>query len=211
MKVAVFSESPSDEAAMWIVMRALRGDNLERVAVPASLRTHGWPSVRDLLPSTLRYLFYRTDADGLVVLADSDHTPLHVAAHDQPGGYDPACRLCELRTAGGRTLDELHAQISGRKMRLAIALAVPAVEAWWRCGIDVHATEQAWSRGLPAGPFPFTRSDLKRAIYGTDRPSLPVETEKMAASAQRLSGDLSSLERHFPVGFGSFASDFRSW
>lgn len=196
---------------MWVLMEALRPQELQRVNLPASLRTHGWPSVRDLFPNTLRYLFYRTEADGLVVLADSDHTALHTPTHEDLGGYEPSCRLCELRAVRQRTLTELNGKIAGRSLRVAIALAVPSVEAWWRCGVDVHATEQSWARALSGGRFPFSPRELKVAVYGTDRPSLPLETNKMTASATRLAADLSMLERHFPVGFGTFAAEFRSW
>ena len=211
MKIAAFSESPADEAALGVLLAAVRGQSVEPVNVPANLQARGWPSVRDLLPNVLRHLFYRTDADALVVLADSDDTPVHVSDRDLPGGYEPRCRLCELRAVGRQTLDDLDGRIAGRTFRFAVALAVPAVESWWRCGPDVHATEQAWARGLPRGPFPFTRPDLKRAVYGTDRPSLPLEKVKMVAAANRLAANLTSLERSFPVGFGLMAADVRGW
>ena len=196
---------------MWVLLEALRNQSLDQVKLPASLRTHGWPSVRDLLPNALRHLFYRSDADGLVVLADSDHTPLHTPKHEEPGCYDPACRICQLRAVGRQTIAELHGQIQGRVLRVALAIAVPAIEAWWRCGLDTHATEQSWARSLPRGPFPFSRRDLKKVAYGTDRPSLPLSTMKMVESARRLTADLPLLERHFPMGFGAFATEFRAW
>ncbi len=211
MRIAVFSESPADEAALRVLLAGVRGRPVEPVNLPAGLRTHGWPSVRDLLPNTLRYLLYRTDAEALVVLADSDDTPVHSPDHDRPGGYEPKCRLCELRTVGRHTLDELHGRVAGRTFKFAVALAVPAAESWWRCGLDVHATEQAWARGLPRGPFPFTRPDLKRAVYGTDRPSLPLAKATMVAAAERLAADLASLERSFPLGFGLMAAEVRGW
>jgi hypothetical protein len=210
MKIAVFSESPADEEALCILLSAVLGAPLDRVSVPASLRTHGWPSVRDLLPNTLRYLYYRTDADGLVVLADSDDSPLHSAAHDLPGGFEPNCRLCELRGIGNKTLAELSGKVAGRSMKLGIAMATPAIEAWWRCGLDVHAAESA-VQNAPRRPLQHRRRQLKKDVYGTDRPSLPLAKLKMAEAATRLSVDIASLERNFPIGFGEFARAFRSW
>ena len=143
MKIAVFSESPADEAALHRLLEVVRGEPIEWVHKPASFQARGWGSVRSTLPAVLLHLYYHTDADGLVVLADSDDSPLHAPAHEQPNGYEPTCRLCALRAIGDRTLTNLRGKVVGRELRFAGALAVPAVENWWRCGLDPHATEQA--------------------------------------------------------------------
>src|SRR4051812_24290344 len=96
MKVAVLSESSADEAAIRILVNGILGGQTQEVP-PLSYRSRGWPSVIRVLPAVLKYLHYRTDADAVVVIADSDDSPIHQSAHDQAGGEDAQCRLCQLR------------------------------------------------------------------------------------------------------------------
>jgi hypothetical protein len=97
-------------------------------------------------------------------------------------------------------------------MNIAIGVAIPAIEAWFRVGVDGAVTEAAWIGGLQAGADPYTKNDLKRAVYGTDRPSLPLETQRMAQEADRLvAAQLAALEALFPNGFGALANDVRGW
>jgi hypothetical protein len=55
MKVAVLSESPADEAAIRIMVDRLLGQETHPVALPP-LRSRGWPSVREILPSVYKAL-----------------------------------------------------------------------------------------------------------------------------------------------------------
>ena len=96
-------------------------------------------------------------------------------------------------------------------MRVAIGLPVPAIEAWLRCGADVHVNELAWQRGLNGQPFPYTKSQLKIAVYKTDRPSLDHETTCMKQEMTRVATDPLHLEHAFPVGFGNLAREIRTW
>ena len=211
MRIAVLSESPADEAALRVLLDAIRGESTTPVDVHVNLRTHGWSTVRELLPSAIKFLYYQTDADGLVVLVDSDDSPLHRPEHELTGGYDPACRLCMFRGVADRALADVGTSRPDRTLRVAVALAVPAVEAWWRCGLDPHATEQGWARGLGGAPRRAARVKLKREVYGTDHPALPLETTKMVEAAHRLAKDPATLERAFPIGFGTMATAVRGW
>jgi hypothetical protein len=98
-------------------------------------------------------------------------------------------------------------------LKIAIGLAVPAIEAWLLCGVDSHITEAAWINGLKEKPgaMPYSKGGLKRQLYGTSHPSLAVETEAMKAAAMRLSKDFSTIERLFPHGFGALSKNLRSW
>lgn len=91
MKVAVLSESPADETAIRILAEAC----IERKSelVEFNLRSRGWPSVQRLLPTVMKHLHYRTSADGLIVVVDSNRSPLHAPHHDAEPPTD--CRLCE--------------------------------------------------------------------------------------------------------------------
>jgi len=92
MKVAILSESPADEAVLRMLVDGIVGQPTEPVA-PPPLRTRGWPSVRQMLPSVLKHLHYRTDAEGFVLVVDANHSPLPSHPDDPP---PEACRLLEL-------------------------------------------------------------------------------------------------------------------
>ena len=74
MKVAILSESSADDAALRILVDGVLGVRTEEIDLSGTLRSRGWPAVRTVLPVVLKYLQYRTDADGLVVVADSNHS-----------------------------------------------------------------------------------------------------------------------------------------
>lgn len=209
MKLAILSESPADEAVLRVLVTGLLGEPLQLVA-PA-LRARGWPSVEQVLPSVLRHLHFNTDARGLVVVVDSDDTPVHTAEHEAPGYHHPLCRMCRLRAVFRRTMKNLP-PARGRMAPLrAIGLAVPAIEAWLLCGREDGVTEEEWMAGLARGQMPFTRRDLKARVYGTTRSTLPWQTERGLAEVQRHRGDFRRLENDFPNGFGALARDLRKW
>jgi hypothetical protein len=61
------------------------------------------------------------------------------------------------------------------------------------------------------GKFPYTKAQLKVAVYGTDRPSLERETECATREAERLTQDLGQFEKFFPNGFGPLYREIKSW
>ncbi len=209
MKVALLSESPADEAALRIVAEGVLGRPVEVVQPP--LRARGWPSVAQVLPVILRHLHFRTDADGLVVAADSDDTVVHTAEHERPGYFHPRCRLCELRAIVRQTLKNLPSAQGRARLHTAVGLAVPAVEAWYLCGRDDAVTEAAWLDGQTTGAPPYTRRELKHRVYGTMHPSLPFEVQRATEEMARHRGDFRRLEFDFPGGFGALAADLRRW
>ncbi|MBN1341071.1 MAG: hypothetical protein JXQ73_00220 [Phycisphaerae bacterium] len=212
MKIAILSESPADEAAIRILVDAIRGEHTEWLG---SLRvpSRGYDGVRKSLPRVIAHLHYRTDADALVTVVDSDRTSIHLPEHEQPGNEDPACRLCLLRGIAKDARGELAALHGRRPLTVAVGLACPSIEAWYQCGLDAHATEAAWQRDLDDGadaPI-IIRNRLKRAVYGTDRPSLALETQHAVAHAQRLARQTELLEKSFPMGFGSLSRTVGDW
>ncbi len=210
MKVAVLSESPADEAAIRILIDGIIGRPTQAADMPP-IRARGVSSVFTILPTVLKHLHYRTDADALVIVVDSDRTPVHKPEHEQEGGADERCRLCKIRQTVDSALAELRPVQGRTRIEVAVGIAVPAVEAWYRCGLDPHVTEAAWIAGLPSGPFPYTTRSLKEDVYETSRPSLDLETRRATEEAQRLVQDLQLLEQCFPTGFGALAREVRSW
>ena len=210
MRVAVLSEADPDEASVTILAEGVLGVELRRVAF-STLRSRGWPSVRDLLPVVFRQLYYNTDAEALVMVVDSDDSPIHRSGHDEAGGADLSCRLCLLRQSVARVKSSLN-PIPGRPMiRTALGLAVPAIEAWYRCGLDPRVNEAAWARALGGERIGYDRKSLKRDAYRMEPAPTSVRTAVAEESAKRLANDLESFERLFPDGFGALARDLRSW
>jgi hypothetical protein len=208
-RLAILSESPADEAALQVLVR----DVLKQpfTLVQASLRARGWPSVEQVLPAIVRHLHFNTDADGLVVVCDSDDSPVHTEAHEAPGYHHALCRVCRLRAAFRRTTKNLPPARGRQRVLRAVGVCVPAIEAWLLCGRDTSVTEQAWLDGQASGVLPYTRRELKWRIYGTERPTLEHETKRAVQEVTRHHGDLRRLENDFPNGFGALARDLRGW
>jgi hypothetical protein len=78
-------------------------------------------------------------------------------------------------------------------------------------GKDHQVGEAAWFTGLTARRPPFTRPELKKLVYNTERPSLEHETECAKTEARRIIGNLSVIESAFPIGFELMAQEIRSW
>ncbi|MDB6115253.1 MAG: hypothetical protein JWQ62_2198 [Lacunisphaera sp.] len=209
MKLAILSESPADEAALRVLVEYVLGEPF--ATVPVALRARGWPSVEQVLSPIIRYLHFNTDADGLVVVVDSDDSPVHTAEHEAPGYYHPFCRICRLRGVFRRATKNLPKAHGRERVLRAVGVAVPAIEAWYLCGRDTSVTEAAWVDGRAAGRLPYTRQELKWRVYGTERPTLPHEIKRAVQEVTRHRGDLRRLENDFPQGFGSLARDLRSW
>ena len=207
MKLAILSESPADEAALRVLAEAVLGASFDLVM--PTLRARGWPSVEQVLPFILRHLHFNTDADRLVVVVDSDDSPVHTPEHEAPGYFHPHCRVCRLRAVFRRTLKNLPPARGRTRVLRAVGVAVPAIEAWYLCGRDTSVTELAWLAGQASGVPPYTRRELKWRVYGTDRPSLPLEIRRAVQEVSRLRGDVRRLENDFPNGFGALARDLR--
>jgi hypothetical protein len=209
MKVVVLSESSADEAAIRILVNGILGRETEDVA-SLPLRSRGWPSIIRVLPTVIKFLHYQTDAEALVVSADSDDSPIHRSSHEQAENEEPGCRLCQLRKVFAETK---LSDVAGRsELKSAVGLAVPAIEAWYLCGVDPHVSEAAWARKLQQGErITYTRNTLKKSVYGTERPTIEIMKRHATTAATHLVNDLSGIERLFPEGFGSFVNDVRNW
>ena len=210
MKVAYFGESPADRAALRIFTEAILRRPTEQVP-HAGLEHRGWPAVKGPLPAILKQLHYHTDADGFVFVVDSNGDPPHLPAHES--APEPRCRLCRLRGIAAETMAKVRPRAHMEPLKIALGLAVPAIEAWLLCGLDPHVSEAAWITGLkePPGRMPYSKGGLKRQLYGSSYASLPVMTEAMKTAAERLAHDLTTLERLFPAGFGALANALRNW
>ena len=208
MKLAILSESPADEAALGVLIEAVLGGPYLRVQ--ANLRARGWPSVAQVLPAVIRHLHFNTDAEGLVVVVDSDDSVVHTPLHDKPDYFHPQCRMCRLRAVFRQSTKNLPAARGRSRVLRGVGVAVPAVEGWYLSGMDDAVTEAAWIEGQTKEHAPYSRAQLKARVYGTDRPSLAHETHCALRQVRRIARDTRRLEFDFP-GFAALAADLRSW
>jgi hypothetical protein len=210
MRVAILSESEDDEEAIRILIDGILGRSTERIT-NRELRTRGWPYLRNILPNMLKYFHYQTDAEALVIVIDSDDSLVHQPSHNPLNAASQECRLCQLLAIVSYTQMHLRSLANRPAIKVAVGLAVPAIEAWYRCGRDPHVTEATWIQAQNQRQYPYTRNALKIAVYGTDRPSRALKTSRASEEAHRLVQDLPRLNQWFPNGFGSLTDAIHSW
>jgi hypothetical protein len=161
----------------------------------------------------LRHLHFRTDAEALVVVLDSDRSQVHEVKECESATSRRKCRLCQMAEIVADVQNTLRPREVYGPLRTGLGLAVPQIEAWYLSGRDPHVSETAWIVGLQSGQPPYTSQSLKAKVYGTDDPSLELETRCAKEEAQRIvnEGRLPLLEQLFPGGFGALANDVRNW
>jgi len=211
MKVAIVSESPADETAMATLVAAVIGRPIE-VASYQVRKGGGWTTLMRALPSIVPAIYYATDAEGVIIVLDSDDSPIHNPGHDPADPNNTNCRICGIMRLVATSTSRLHDRPVNHQLRFAFGLAIPAIEAWLLCGIDHQVSEASYVNARRQNTIAYSRPDLKRRLYGTDRPSLDQETAAMIREADRLAaGQLQLLEQLFPLGFGMLATQLRTW
>jgi hypothetical protein len=209
MKIAFFSESPADEAALAILVSGILGEEVEQASLQVHIQARGSSNIDKILPTVIRAVNYNSDAEALVVVSDSDDTPVHLDSHDGRRNLD--CRMCQLRNTVAETLTKLNAVPGKDILKVAVGVPVPAIEAWYLCGINPHVNEATWIRKQNGEKIKYDRKKLKFQVYNTDHPSLELETEHAIECATRLVSEFEQLDQLFPQGFRSFANEIRSW
>lgn len=209
MKIGFYCESPVDQAAMKVFTEGILGEPPEPIDM--DLEGQSVPAFFAALDGVFRGVYYNSDAEGLVVVVDCDDTELHDPAHDAPGGDSEGCRLCRVRKIIAEARRYLKPRQSRPDLKVAIGLTVPTVEAWYLLGKEPGVGEAAWKVGLAEKRPPFTRPQLKKLVYGTDRPALELMSTCAVAEARRIILNIKAIETAFPAGFGSLAREITSW
>ncbi len=208
MKITIFSESSTDEAALKILVEAILGKEIEEVLRPNTLRSRGFASVENELPVVINSVYYKTDVEGLVVVYDSDDTPVHQKEH--PKDEAEKCRFCILQEKIAFVLKNIKPRPERKPLKIAFGVAVPAIEAWYLCGTKLDTSEDAWKRKLTGEPVRYDRTSLKRKVYG-EKPFKRKQIESAVNEAKRLAKTLESLEEKFPEGFGNLIKEIKLW
>ncbi|HEV3081288.1 MAG TPA: hypothetical protein VG013_18535 [Gemmataceae bacterium] len=209
MRVGYFCESPADQAAVAVFAEGILGKPPDPINM--DLEARSVPGFFGALEGVVRGVHYNSDAEGLIVVVDCDDDELHVPAHDAPGGGGDRCRLCRVRKIIAQARRQLKPRQGRPELKVAIGVPVPAIDAWYLVGKSHQIGEAAWVTGLASGRPPFTRPQLKTLVYGTDRPSLELATERAVTEARRIITDVKAIESAFPTGFGLMAQEVRSW
>lgn len=208
MKITIFSESSNDEAALKILVEAILGKTIEEVPRPNTLKSRGFASVENELPVVINSTFYNSDAEGLVVVYDSDDTPVHQKEHLEE--ENDRCRFCYLQKTISNTVKNLGERPNKIPLKIAFGIAVPTIEAWYLCGTKLDVGEKSWKDKLAGETVRYDRTSLKRKIYG-ERPFKKKRIEIAVSEATRISQNLELLEEKFPEGFGNLIREIKSW
>lgn len=211
MKITIFSESPNDEAAIKILVESILGKEIEEVPRQNQLRSRGIDSLLEYCTVVIRAAYYQTESEAVIIVCDSNDKPVHIPEHEEAGNKDSLrCRFCILKRKASETLASLK-PIQNRKMiKVAIGVAVPAIEAWLICGQNLDVSEDKWIRRLNGEKVGYDKTSLKRELYG-DRPFKRKRIDKATEEAERLSENLELLEKQFPEGFGNLLKEVKSW
>lgn len=165
--------------------------------------------MKTVTPAVIKYSHYHSDAEGLVILADANSSPRHDPGADLP--CQDGCRVCDLRTTVQDVLPTLRSHEGLPLLKVAVGLPVPALEAWLRCSRDPDVSEASWFNGLEEDRKPYTKLELKRRAYGSNRAPQEHQVEVATEEGERLAGSVEVLEERFPVGFGALANGVRAW
>jgi hypothetical protein len=164
MRIAIVSESPADEAAIKILVDSIVGSESDLFSFRT--RPDGWTRIFPLLPNIIKHLHFGYEVEGLVVVMDSDESPIHNNTHEEADVENPDCRLCRLRETVRNELSKLRPLPNRPSLKTALGLAVPAIEAWYRAGLDAHVNEVAWNRKLMGEDVSYDKRSLKKDTYG---------------------------------------------
>ncbi|MBX7171075.1 MAG: hypothetical protein K1X72_08960 [Pyrinomonadaceae bacterium] len=211
MKIAFFSESVADESALKILVSGILQEEIEETDLPNKLIYRSCTHLDKDLPAVINAVHYNSNAEALIVVSDSDDTPVHINDHEE--NENEKCRLCQLRKAIEKSLSKLQTFEGKNLLKVAIGVPVPAIEAWYLIGINPQVSSNYWIRFQNGEKIRYDRQKLKEQVYGTARPSLKLETERAIEESTRIVENelIEDLETNFPQGFGKMADEVRNW
>jgi hypothetical protein len=141
MRIGFYCESPADKAAMAVLVEGILGEPAEPINMP--LEAQSVPRFFSALDGVCRGVHYNSDAEGLVIVVDSDRTELHEPDHGDSGERE-GCRYCQIRKIVERARAQLRPREGRPELKVAIGLAVPEIGRgiWW-----ARSTRSAKRRG----------------------------------------------------------------
>lgn len=196
-----------DEAFVSALVVSLLGESSRPDSHP--YRRSGWTSLLRVIPAAVRSAHFN-GYDGLIVLADSDDSPVH-ADDCEPGIFARKARIPLMQEQIDSTLRHLKPRQGAAGLSVVCGLAIPAIEAWCLCATDGDVTEAAGRREARRGAGASHRADLKRRLYGNER----IDGAAKALIVERHAADLAQRIDHagkcFPIGFGPLLATILKW
>jgi|GEM_PF-4293239 len=209
MKVALVTESEADDELLRIILQACLGT--ETQLHDSRLRVRGWPGIRNLIPTFLKHLHYLTDVNACAILADADLSPLYPPPHDQS---HPNCRMCDIDVQICETQRHLRPRNFSSPLRIAVCLAIPAIEAWL-LNIEMPEINEAWwqqsCQSKPDSAMHQRKLHLKRQLYGTDQPSNRAQITFIREHERAIIRELPRLTAAFSWGLKPFVDTVVQW
>src|SRR5438128_3606915 len=120
MKIGYYCESPADQAALAVFTEGILGTPPEPINM--DLEAHSVPGFFSALDGVFRGVHYNSDAEGLLVVVDSDDTELHDPAHEAAAAGVERCRFCQARKIIVQAQRQLKVRQGRAQLRVAIGL-----------------------------------------------------------------------------------------
>jgi hypothetical protein len=209
MKIAVLGESEADEAFTRTIADAVFQIHSEGIPALPRIVGRSYSQVRAGLAGAIRHLYYQSDAHGLIVLVDSDEAPVHDATWAGPGACQPRCRTCLIRADIAGTIRTLKPDVRPM-LKVATAVAVPAIESWRLFGTPGGINEAEWRIALEEQRYHNVKRELKARVRQRRPPGVR-SVDAAIADAARVADDLPGFRVAFPSGFGVFEQDLLAW
>lgn len=209
MKLAFCSEDRTDTQVLHALAQRCVSRPIELAQNDIVLpRQGGWQKAVQLAPVVARAVF-NSDAHGAVFVVDADGSPTH-ESHD--GVANSECRHCELL----RVADVANVQRWPRPglppLQFVFAVPVQILETWLLLSANRFPHQRQPST---YGSSTTERRDLKRALYGSDRPNrtLMLETALPIAQAADVAAlrSLSPSFKHFSAAIDEADSAVARW
>jgi hypothetical protein len=201
MKLGILAESPNDEAAIRSICESILQCPIE--IIPRTSRSGGITTLTAALPVVIREFQFSSDALGLIVLADSNHTSL---IPDSPKN-----RREQLLSTAERTLRGFSQGTGRARLRVTVAIAAPAIEAWLLSPRRDDINEAAWEKGIASNDYPYSKQQLKVWLHGAERGEAGPRLQTILTAAAKAATQITKLRAQFPNGFGKFHDDLLSW
>src|SRR5260370_17261276 len=92
------------------------------------LEAHSVPGFFRSLDGVYRGVHYNSDADGLIVVVDSDDAVLHSDAHDALGAAEDRCRYCQIRKIIQRAGNQFKPRQLSPNLKVPLCAPVPPIQ-----------------------------------------------------------------------------------
>lgn len=191
MKLAFCTEDESDAEILRALVSRLLGEEVTALVQHYRFERGGWSKALKLAP-IIAAAVYRTDATGALFAIDNDEAePVHDETHEVAPVN--TCRYCALVSAAQVERVLAWPRPGLAPLRFFFAVPVRTIESWLVLARPRPSVpESAQTLGRTASE----RRELKRLVYGTDRPDQALMIKR---GRELVAGaDLDALARTSP-------------